>query len=108
MIGSTVFWIAGFTALPQIFKALDTQAKLNAAFWTPQLVGGIFFVISGALFMIETQKHWWRPAPSVLGWYIGAFNLVGGIGFTLCPIFGFLGGDHWAEYEASNSTFWGK
>jgi hypothetical protein len=81
---------------------------LNGAFWIPQVIGGIGFVISGALFTIETQKHCWQPAPSVLGWHIGMWNFVGGIGFTLCPIFGLLGSKNWMLYQSSCSTFWGK
>jgi len=33
--------------------------------------------------MIETQKHWWQPAPKVLGWHIGFWNLIGGFGSVL-------------------------
>ena len=108
MFGATVFWVSGFTALPQIFEALNTPAKLNGAFWAPQVIGGAGFVVSGTLFMIETQKHWWQPAPGVLGWHVGLWNLIGGIGFTLCPMFGLLGAKHWAEYQAGCSTFWGS
>ena len=84
MLGATVFWISGLTALPGIFTTLNTTAKLNGAYWAPQVIGGTGFVVSGTLFMIETQKHWWLPAPSVLGWHIGLWNLIGGIGFTIC------------------------
>ncbi|EMC92962.1 hypothetical protein BAUCODRAFT_77390 [Baudoinia panamericana UAMH 10762] len=107
MFGATVFWISGFTALPGIFNHLSPISVLNGVYWVPQVVGGTGFVISGTLFMLETQKHWWQPAFGVLGWHIGFWNLVGGIGFTLCPIFGF-GTSYWREYQASCSTFWGS
>jgi hypothetical protein len=107
-IGATVFWVSGFTALPPIYNSLEATGNLNGAFWIPQVIGGIGFVISGALFTIETQKHCWQPAPSVLGWHIGMWNFVGGIGFTLCPIFGLLGSKNWMLYQSSCSTFWGK
>jgi len=87
---------------------LHSTAQINGAYWVPQVVGGMGFVISGALFMIETQKRWYLPALSVLGWHIGMWNLIGGIGFTLCPIFGLLGDRHWAELQVSCSTFWGS
>lgn len=84
MFGATVFWISGLTALPPIYSAIEPYpAKLNGAYWIPQIIGGSGFVISGTLFMIETQKHWWQPAPKVLGWHIGLWNLIGGIGFTI-------------------------
>jgi hypothetical protein len=107
MFGATVFWISGFTALPGIYNNLSPQSVLNGVYWVPQVVGGAGFVISGTLFMIETQKHWWLPAPTVLGWHIGLWNLIGGVGFTLCPIFGFSNA-HWRQYQAACSTFWGE
>ncbi|CAJ2506241.1 Uu.00g003710.m01.CDS01 [Anthostomella pinea] len=107
MFGATVFWISGFTALPGIYDHLSPVSVLNGVYWVPQVVGGTGFVVSGTLFMIETQKHWWQPAFGVLGWHIGLWNLIGGIGFTLCPIFGF-GTAYWREYQASCSTFWGS
>nr|POF03895.1 hypothetical protein CFP56_21651 [Quercus suber] len=106
-IGATIFYVSGFTALPGMYNHLSTPAKLDGAYWIPQIVGGVGFVISGALFMIETQQHWWQPAPAALGWHIGLWNLIGGVGFTLCPIFG-LYTAHWAQFQASISTFWGE
>jgi len=104
MIGATIFWIAGFTALPGIANHMSVDLTVGV-YWVPQIVGGSGFIVSGALFMIETQSHWYKPAPKTLGWWIGFFNLIGGIGFTICPCFG-LSSRHWAQYEAGLSTFW--
>lgn len=106
MFGATIFWISGFTALPGIYNNMS-PGLTDGIYWTPQVVGGCGFVVSGTLFMIETQKHWWEPAPGVLGWWIGLFNLIGGVGFTLCPCFGFSAA-HWAQQQAAVSTFWGS
>lgn len=35
------------------------------------------------LFMLETQSKWYIPAPGVLGWHIGFWNLIGALGFTV-------------------------
>lgn len=108
MLGATVFWISGFTAMPGIINHLSPRLEVGV-YWSPQIIGGACFIVSGALFMIETQRHWWLPAPWVLGWHIGAWNLVGGVGFTLCPIFGLLEGlGEWAELQVVVSTFWGE
>ena len=72
-----MFWISGFTALPAIYDRLTTPAAVNGAYWAPQVIGGTGFIISGTLFMIETQKKWYLPAFDVLGWHIGAWNLIG-------------------------------
>nr|OQO15776.1 hypothetical protein B0A51_17387 [Rachicladosporium sp. CCFEE 5018] len=106
MTGATIFWISGFTALPGIYNNLSPRA-VTGVYWTPQVIGGLGFVISGSLFMLETQKHWWQPAPKVLGWHIGLWNLIGGWGFMLSPCFGYSSAE-WAQFQAGCSTFWGK
>ncbi|KAF2458068.1 hypothetical protein BDY21DRAFT_285362 [Lineolata rhizophorae] len=105
-IGATIFWIAGFTALPGIYNHMSTPL-MDGIFWTPQVVGGTGFIISGTLFMVETQEKWWKPTPGTLGWWVGAWNLVGGVGFTICPAFGY-DTSSWAQYQSSLSTFWGS
>ena len=107
-VGATIFWISGFTALPGINNKLGSQGLLDGIFWVPQIVGGTGFIISGTLFMLETQSKWWKPAFSVLGWHIGFWNLVGAFGFTLCGALGPAYGNSGAEYEASLATFWGS
>lgn len=108
-LGATVFWISGFTALPQISAALGTRAAQNGAYWLPQVVGGTGFVVSSLLFMVEVQERWYIPAPSLLGWHVGFWNLVGAIGFTLCGGLGFAVDDGGpVEYALTLSTFVGS
>jgi len=106
LLGASIFWIAGLTALPGIYNKMSNPIAI-IFYWTPQVVGGLGFIISGFLFMLETQSKWWKPAPRTLGWWIGAWNLVGGVGFTMCPAFGY-DSSSWAQYQASLSTFWGS
>lgn len=132
MIGATIFWIAGFSGLPPLYNRLTSTAAQNCVFWLPQVIGGTGFIISGALFTIETQKKWWLPAPGVLGWHIGMWNFIGmlllrfleykktqnctlmsmffagGIGFTLCGALGFASANSGVAYESSLATFWGS
>lgn len=108
MIGATIFWISGFTALPPIYSRLTSTAAQNGAYWLPQVIGGTGFIVSGTLFMLETQQKWYLPAWKVLGWHIGAWNLVGGIGFTLCGALGFAAANSGAVYQGSLATFWGS
>lgn len=106
LLAASIFWVAGLTALPGIYNHMSRTVTV-VLYWTPQVVGGSGFIISGALFMLETQTHWYRPALGTLGWWIGAWNLIGGLGFTLCPAFGYDRGS-WAQYQAALSTFWGS
>ncbi|ATY61438.1 integral membrane [Cordyceps militaris] len=108
LIGATIFGVAGFTALPGIAEHLTPQWRLNAAYWIPQVVGGCGFVVSGLLYMLETQDRWWRPAPRLLGWHIAFWNLIGAVGFTLCGALGMAYGSTGAQYQAALATFWGS
>jgi hypothetical protein len=107
MIGASVFWISGFTALPGIYNKLSVPAT-NGAYWAPQVIGGCGFIVSGTLFILETQQKWYLPSPKVLGWHIGLWNLIGGIGFTLCGALGFASANSGAVYQGSLATFWGS
>jgi hypothetical protein len=106
LFGATIFWISGLTALPGIYNHMSRPTTV-VFYWTPQVIGGMGFIVSGTLFMIETQSKWWKPAPRTLGWWIGVWNLIGGIGFTLCPAFGYDRSE-WAQLQACVSTFWGS
>ncbi|KAJ7054497.1 hypothetical protein C8F01DRAFT_1163582 [Mycena amicta] len=106
---ATIFWISGFTAIPTIQNAIMPHTGvLDGVFWTPQVVGGSGFIIASAMMMIETQRRWYVPAPLSLGWHVGFWNLVGGVGFTLCGGFGYaLNQSNGIAYQSSCSTFWG-
>ena len=110
LFGATVFWISGFTAIPQIQDVLiPYQPSLNGAYWTPQIVGGAGFIVSSLFFMLETQRKWYIPAPTVLGWHIGLWNLVGAVGFTVCGALGPGAADSDTYlYQSILATFWGS
>ncbi|SMQ48316.1 unnamed protein product [Zymoseptoria tritici ST99CH_3D7] len=105
-VSATIFFISGFTSLPGIINTMN-RTETCILYWVPQLIGGVGFVVSGWMFMIETQQHWWKPAVDVLGWHVGFWNFVGGIGFLLCPCFGF-DSQPWAQYQACLATLWGS
>ncbi|KAI0544439.1 hypothetical protein F4679DRAFT_564817 [Xylaria curta] len=106
-IGASVFWISGFTALPAINGHLSTPVS-NGVYWLPQVVGGVGFIVSSWLFMLETQKTWYTPALNVLGWHIGFWNLIGAFGFTACGALGFANSSDAAAYASDLSTFIGS
>ncbi|CAN8106486.1 unnamed protein product [Discula destructiva] len=106
-IGATVFWISGFTGLPQILDVLTVPAT-NGIYWLPQVVGGSGFIISSFLFMLETQPKWYIPALNVLGWHIGFWNLIGALGFTLCGALGFASDNAACETALTWATFIGS
>ena len=63
-------------ALPWIYSKIS-QPVLYGTYWLAYLGGGVLFVVSSGLYMLETQPNWYTPAPRVLGWWIGVWNLIG-------------------------------
>ncbi|KAI8937250.1 hypothetical protein NX059_006459 [Plenodomus lindquistii] len=106
LVGSSIFWIAGLVSLPGIYDRLSRPLVISL-FWTPQVVSGFVFIISGTLFMFETQSKWWKPAPRTLGWWVGLWNLIGGIGFLICSAIGY-DKSRWAQYQSCLISFWGS
>lgn len=111
LLAATIFWIAGFTALPPIQSSLSShrsRALLNTTYWLPQIVGGAGFMLSAALYMLESSHTWCSPDFGTLGWWIGAWNFVGALGFTLCGALGPASGGAGVVYQLSLATFWGS
>ncbi|KAI6824839.1 hypothetical protein KC332_g8325 [Hortaea werneckii] len=103
-IGTFVFWVSGLLALPGIYNHLS-QGVLQGIYWLTYLVGGVLFVISSLLYMLETQEKWYLPAPHALGWWIGAFNMIGSVGWTLSAAFGYCT-TSWCGYQGDLSLLW--
>lgn len=94
----------------------NTKIDWMAGYWGCQIYASPGFIISGIMFMLETQKKWYKPVlwgKGSLGWHLGFWNALGGVGFLLCGIFGV-----WRETASPNqsvqkwgtafSTFWGS
>lgn len=105
LFGATIYWIPGFTGLPGVLNHLS-QRVTNGIYWVPQIVGSACFVVSGFLFTMETQKKWYMPAIHVLGWHIGMWNFIGGIGFALIGALGPATTNSGVEYQATLATLW--
>ena len=63
------------------------------------------FVVSSALYMLEVQPNWYTPAPKLLGWHIGLWNMIGSVGWTLGAAFGYCM-KGWCEYQSELSLVW--
>lgn len=88
-IGATIFYISGIMALPGIVNKIS-QPVAYGVYWLAYLVGGIFFIISSTFYILETQPNWYTPAFHVLGWWIGVFNMIGSVGWTISAAFGYV------------------
>lgn len=121
LFGAVVFWVSVLCGLPGVLpeagstlsSGLDakTIALWETFYWATQIIGAPCFVISGAMFALECQKKWWLPAPLEVGWQVGIWNFIGGMGFWMCGIFGTMretgGSDGLQKWgELSLSGFW--
>lgn len=102
--GATVFYISGIMALPGIYNNLS-QGVAYGVYWLAYLVGGILFVVSSAFYMLETQPNWYTPAPRLLGWWIGVWNMIGSVGWTLSASFGYCSAS-WCSYQSDLTLLW--
>lgn len=105
-IGATVFYVSGILSLPGVYDHLS-QGVLDGVYWMTYLVGGVLFIISSVLYVLEVQPKWYIPAPKVLGWHIGVWNLIGSIGWTLSAAFGYCSSSaSWCDYQSDLSLIW--
>lgn len=87
-IGATVFYVCGICSIPGIYDHMSVGAA-RGVYWLTYLLGGVIFIISSALYMLETQTNWYTPAPRILGWHIGLWNMIGSVGWTLAASLGY-------------------
>lgn len=109
-LGATVFYVSGILAMPPAYDRLSTGVLYGVYYFT-YLFGGVLFIISSGFYMLETQPKWYIPAPNLLGWHVGVWNMIGSVGWTIAAAFGYCaqakGGDGgWCEYESQLSLTW--
>ncbi|KAI9762439.1 MAG: hypothetical protein M4579_000415 [Chaenotheca gracillima] len=103
-VGASVFYINTILALPGIYNHLS-QGVLWGLYSLTYLVGGVLFILSSALYMLETQPNWYTPAPHLLGWWVGVWNMVGSVGWTLAAALGYCTLSA-CEYQSDLTLIW--
>lgn len=103
-IGATIFYITGICSLPGIFDHMSLGVA-RGVYWLTYLVGGVFFIVSALFYMLENQTAWYKPAPHLLGWHIGVWNLIGGVGWTLAASLGYCTSSG-CEYQSELTLIW--
>eukprot|EP00899_Mesostigma_viride_P007260 jgi/Mesvir1/16535/Mv10079-RA.1 len=112
-IGTTIFYIAVITGLPGMLPSSEEShvGLYQGVYWTPQVVGAFFLLLSSVLIMLETQESWWRIKIADIGWHVGFWNVLGSVGFLLSGAFGFVETHHsdkWTKDTVYASTFFGS
>lgn len=112
LIGATIFWVPCIFAVPGVYTP-ETEANYgvwDVAFWSLQMVGATFFIVSAWAFMVEEQPAWYLPQPQRIGWHVGFWNMVGSVGFFLSGAFGLFAvpQERFQISGMAGSTFWGS
>ena len=103
-VGCIIFSIAVITGFPGVVE--DSQWVVQQLLiWTTQVIGSVCFVISGLLLMLEEQDVWYLPAFHRIGWVASFFNFLGGVGFLMSAIFGYLA--NWKGNGTVCCQYWG-
>ena len=103
-VGATIFYVSAILDLPGIFDRLP-QGVLWGVYWLSYLVGGVIFIVSAILYLLEVQKNWYTPNPRVIGWHAGVWNLIGAVGWTLSASLGYCS-KSWCAYQSDLSLIW--
>ena len=105
-IGAAIFYISGICSLPGIFDNMSLGVA-RGVYWFSYLLGGVIFVFSSILYMLENQPTWYTPAFHLLGWHIGVWNLIGSAGFTLSASLGYCTSSG-CTYQSELALLWGS
>jgi len=103
-IGTAVFLITNILNLPGVYERLP-QGVLHGLYYPSFLLGALSFLVSSILYTLEVQRQWWKPAPHMVGWWIGMTNLVGSAGWVWSACLGYCDAT-WCQYQAFLALVW--
>lgn len=105
-LGTFIFMFAIITAFPGVLD-LTSTSLLYYANLLPATLGGVLFITASAMQMITTQRNWYTPCPGMVEWWVGFWNVLGSVGFTLAGALFYLGTEGGAV-QASAASLWGS
>jgi hypothetical protein len=80
LFGATLYGICGVISLPGILSKFQPW-QLLGGYWIPQIVASVCFLTAGIMFTLITQEKWYRALPHRIAWWIGAWAIIGSMGF---------------------------
>lgn len=104
-IGTIIFLISGILSLPPLTQRFSPTA-MKWTYWLAFFVGGLHFAAASILYLLKSQTKWYRPTLRSLGWWVGFWDLVGSVGWTLSASFGGYCSKDWCEWQSDVSLLW--
>jgi hypothetical protein len=81
LFGATLYCWCGLVSVPGISDQWEADATWYGGYWLPEIFGSCCFLSASFMFLFETQEHWWKIQPDVMGWWIGLWAMIGSWGF---------------------------
>ena len=107
-LGTLIFSFATITSLPGILPTSNSSPLLIPLLnLLPASLGGLLFIISALLQILNAQDKWWMPNATKGNWQVGFWNAIGSLGFTFAGAFPVFGNET-ASYFGSLAEFWGS
>jgi hypothetical protein len=103
-VGTAIYWVTNLLTLPGVYENLP-QGVLYGLYYPSFLLGAICFFVVSILYLFEVQRQWWKPAPRMVGWWVGMTNLVGSIGWVWSACLGYCSAN-WCEYQSTLALVW--
>ncbi|KAI2487813.1 hypothetical protein Ptr902_01946 [Pyrenophora tritici-repentis] len=103
-IGTAIFWVTNLLTLPGVYQRLP-RGVMYGLYYPSFLLGAISFLLSSILYILEVQRRWWKPAPHMVGWWVGMANLVGSVGWIWSACLGYCDGN-WCQYQSVLALVW--
>lgn len=84
-VGTVLF---NFMTLEAISLA-SSNSQYNVLVWTPNALGSVCFLVSGALLYVSVPRVGWRPLRRAAGWWEPPLNLLGCLLFGVSAVTGY-------------------
>jgi hypothetical protein len=81
LFGATLYSWCGLVSVPGISSQWKADSTFYGGYWFPEIFGSCCFLTASVMFLLETQEHWWKIQPNVMGWWIGFWAMIGSWGF---------------------------
>jgi hypothetical protein len=107
-LGTIIFSFATLTSLPGVLPSSNSSHLLITLLnLLPASTGGVLFIISALLQILNAQDTWWMPNPRKADWQVGFWNLIGSLGFTLAGVLPVFRSET-ASFDGILAVFWGS
>jgi hypothetical protein len=94
-IGTILFNVNTFNGMNSKLDWLQSDFRV----WGPDIVGSMFFLVSGYLAFIEVAHSFWKSDTKNISWWVVFINLLGCVAFIISAFFAFVPASGATDFE---------